>query len=564
MRAVNYKFDEVLLEILEYAPSACLFLDASFTVINFNNIAAAILRQENLKGKHLEDIFPEVIPGNGSYADYIREHVAFHIENGRSKISLTAAFSDGTSRPMEAVFMPMGEAETGYIVHLRAYEAGAEGLSDIMEDKRNLEMRLTNMIDYMPLVCNTFNKDFNIIDCNQKAVEVFEMKSKQDFIDRFPEISPPTQPCGTPSMEKAVACIARAFDEGYYSFEWMDQKLDGAPMPSHVTLIRFEWKHEHFVVAFIQDLREFYRFREAERIAKARLKTMLDSSPLACFIIEENKTITELNQEFESLFGSHYNQEYMELFSKLSPTYQPDGRRSDEKCREKMEMAFSSRTANFEWMFHNAHKELIPCEVTMVRVTLEGRFCVITFIRDLREIKSAAMKMQQLEMLAYTDTLTNIYNRRYFMDCAMSEMEKKYSSGKPFAIIMIDIDRFKSVNDTYGHGVGDEVLKILAIRMNSVVKRNTIVARYGGEEFAVLVSGADSDIGENIAWRIQKAVAASPFNVKDTVLHVTVSVGVCSADMPVSSLADVLARADKALYEAKNSGRNTVVVYKGE
>lgn len=442
------------------------------------------------------------------------------------------------------------------------YNELKRSLESALEDKKNLQQRLESMIDHMPLVCNTFDKDFNIIDCNQKAVEVFEMKDKREFMERFFEILPPFQPDGKPSGEKAIECIKKAFEEGYYSFEWWDQKLDGEPMPSFISLVRFEWKSEFFVVAFIQDLREFYKFKETERIAKERLQTMLNASPLACFVIESDFCITELNQEFSNLFGQHLGENYEKLFSKLSPEYQPEGSLSVDKSREMLEISFNLGSTIFEWMFRNQAKELIPCEVSMMRVRLEGEFCIMAFIRDLREIKQASMVMKQLEMLAYTDTLTNIYNRRYFLDFANNELSKYFKFGTHFSIIMLDIDFFKKVNDTYGHAFGDEVLKMLAMRINSVVKRNTVVARYGGEEFIVLLAGVEVINAEAVAWRINKAVGSSPFNIKDRSINVTISCGVCSTEgQTIESLDDIINKADIALYAAKEAGRDRVVVY---
>ena len=572
MSTMQSDFNENINNIMKYAPYGCILINAQRHIVHCNNNAVELFTansKEEILNKNFEEYFAKEQSNKlclSYFAAQTNEEQKNNEDNNdnnrEENIYLDINCIDGTYKSLEAICMPITRDNQSYwVVHLRELQGYYQKWAEALEEKRCLETRLQSMIDHMPLVCNTFNADFEIIDCNLKAVEMWNFQNKQEFIDRFPEISPPFQECGTPSMEKAVYCIRRAFEEGYYSFEWMDQQVNGDPMPSFVTLIRFEWKREFFVVAFIQDLRGFYQFKETERIAKERLQTMLDSSPLACFVIEEDFQVTEVNKVFVSLLGMHSSQDSIDLFIKLSPSYQPDGTSSEEKCRENLGIAFDSNSANFEWMFYNKAKELIPCEVIMVRVKLEGRYCVITFIRDLRDIKNATLRMKQMEMLAYTDNLTGIYNRRYFMDSAENEMAKCLRYDTPFSVIMIDIDFFKVVNDTYGHSVGDEVLKILTIRMNSVVKRNTLIARYGGEEFIILLAGVNQTDAENVAWRIQRVVDETKFNAKEITMPITVSLGVCTASDDIKKLEDIIDRADKALYKAKSLGRNTVVVY---
>ena len=120
--------------------------------------------------------------------------------------------------------------------------------------------RLSLALDAMPLVCNTFDKDFHIVDCNQRAVEMFGMHSKQEFIERFHEIIPPFQPDGRPSGEKAVEFISRAFEGEKIVYDWMDiHPVTGESMPSQVTLHKCKMKGEDYVLAFIQDERKHVR-----------------------------------------------------------------------------------------------------------------------------------------------------------------------------------------------------------------------------------------------------------------------------------------------------------------
>lgn len=171
-------------------------------------------------------------------------------------------------------------------------------------------------------------------------------------------------------------------------------------------------------------------------------------------------------------------------------------------------------------------------------------------------------KMQELELrrLATTDALTGLPNRRYFIERLRQEFERYQRYAQPAAVLMLDIDFFKRVNDSYGHAAGDALLKRFAMACQRVVRRTDVVGRLGGEEFAVmLLDRTDAEALEQ-AERIREAVAAIRLDDIDSALHVTVSIGVSSFEGAGGSADVALARADRALYQAKEGGRNRVVL----
>ncbi len=162
--------------------------------------------------------------------------------------------------------------------------------------------------------------------------------------------------------------------------------------------------------------------------------------------------------------------------------------------------------------------------------------------------------------LAITDGLTKIYNHRFFQELFEKEFTRSDRYNTVFSLIILDIDHFKKVNDTYGHLCGDEILKGLAGLVKSCLRSMDVVARYGGEEFAVLLPETGGTEAFQTAERIRRAVESTTFMGTEQGLNVTVSLGVAtypSAD--VRDRADVIAKADGALYEAKEAGRNRAV-----
>ena len=163
--------------------------------------------------------------------------------------------------------------------------------------------------------------------------------------------------------------------------------------------------------------------------------------------------------------------------------------------------------------------------------------------------------------LALTDALTGVRNRRYLMEKAEQELQHCTQKNADFSAIMVDIDFFKSINDRYGHLSGDEVLKILTARIRHILKHDTLLARYGGEEFVITLPGVKHEDAMKTAWRIQKTIESYAFRIGELEINITASFGVASKTPSCTTLADIIDKADKALYKAKESGRNTVVGY---
>ncbi|MHB2017528.1 MAG: diguanylate cyclase [Candidatus Xenobia bacterium] len=168
---------------------------------------------------------------------------------------------------------------------------------------------------------------------------------------------------------------------------------------------------------------------------------------------------------------------------------------------------------------------------------------------------------RQLYERATLDALTQIYNRNALLDRLGEELVQSKRHSDPLSLLMIDVDLFKRVNDTYGHLAGDQVLRSLARRMTEVGRHDDLLARYGGEEFALLArQSADGSVGH--AERLRKSIAAMEIDLGEgQVISVTVSIGIAtqSASAPYGSWEEFVQLADQALYQAKHAGRNRVV-----
>ena len=172
-----------------------------------------------------------------------------------------------------------------------------------------------------------------------------------------------------------------------------------------------------------------------------------------------------------------------------------------------------------------------------------------------------ALLLRRTEELATTDGLTGLCNHRVFQDKLGEELERLDRHPGPLSIILGDIDHFKDVNDTYGHPVGDTVLRGIARLIADSARKIDFAARYGGEEFVLVLPETIGKGARTIAERLRKTVKRRPFPVGDAELHVTISLGIATYPDDARDKADLIACADAALYEAKRSGRNRVVHY---
>lgn len=165
---------------------------------------------------------------------------------------------------------------------------------------------------------------------------------------------------------------------------------------------------------------------------------------------------------------------------------------------------------------------------------------------------------QELRGLALTDPLTGLANRRQFAEYGAAMFDQAESDAQQLSVLMLDVDHFKSINDSYGHHVGDEVLRTLANLCQSQLRTQDLIARLGGEEFAVILPGTSTSDATVIAQRLRAAIAAAPIIAQDLQIDVTVSIGGATLLPGYQTLEDLLDRADHRLYVAKQTGRNKV------
>lgn len=185
------------------------------------------------------------------------------------------------------------------------------------------------------------------------------------------------------------------------------------------------------------------------------------------------------------------------------------------------------------------------------------RVIVVGMAEDITEKKQLEGELQRL---ATTDVLTQSSNRRHFFECAGEAFDQARVDGTPLSFLLLDIDDFKQVNDTYGHPEGDQVLQRIADSGKSALRRGDLFGRIGGEEFAAVFPGCPPEMAMQVALRLQREIQRLSFSHEGQTYGITVSQGLTGLKGEDGMLDDLFARADAAMYQAKRQGKNQIVL----
>ena len=246
-------------------------------------------------------------------------------------------------------------------------------------------------LDACPMFIEIWDDEKNMIGCNEKVCEFFGLTDKKEFIGRYGEFSPECQPCGTRSVEKSAAMVAKALEEGYVRFEWMYVKSNRELMPVDANFVRLRRNGKDIVVGYNYDLRPV-------KAAETLTRKLLDNSPMLMEFWDLDGHMLDCNQKMLDVFGVSKG-EFTKRFYEFSAAYQPCGTPAREKNDEmiKCAMAGAGGLHRAEWMFVLPNGEELPTETTWAHIVHQGESMIIVYNQDLRPVKAAIKKEQRAE-----------------------------------------------------------------------------------------------------------------------------------------------------------------------
>ncbi len=304
----------------------------------------------------------------------------------------------------------------------------------------------------------------------------------------------------------------------------------------------------------VTDITQRRQAEMALRASEKRFRKVLESAPIGMALLSLDNHFKQVNQAFCRICGYSWE----ELLSlTVEDITHPDDTHSYESIQQRLKNG-EIDTYELEKRYIHKNRDIVWVQLT-ASLLRDDDGKPQRIIKQVQDITRRKQLEQELERQAHTDYLTGLANRRHFLDLAGHEVAHIRRYGGNLSVAMLDLDHFKNINDTYGHQVGDQVLKELASICHRILREVDIVGRIGGEEFAVLFPETDGSEAYEIVERLREAIAANGIRLENgQSLHFTASIGIASFVDKDASIETLLSRADKALYEAKTSGRNRI------
>ncbi len=407
------------------------------------------------------------------------------------------------------------------------------------------------------------------VECNEAAIRTLGYGSREEFLDVHPSrLSPPKQPDGQDSYAKAESMMAIARDRGLHRFEWTHTRADGSDFVAEVTLSLVAREERQVIYCVWRDITERKTIEEKLRQQNSMLSAIIENFPGAISLFDANLRLVAHNAQFRHLMDLPDA-----LFEKPGVGFEDIIRYNVARGEygpgdpEQQFAAIVDRARNFTP--HNVER-VRPNGVALdIRgMPLPGGGFVTIYI-DITERKQME---EQVRHLAFYDALTNLPNRRLLDDRLAQTMAASKRSGLYGALMFLDLDNFKPLNDAHGHVVGDLLLIEVAKRLKSCIREVDTVARFGGDEFVVMLSELNEDkamstrqtetVAEKIRVRLSEPYLLSVRREGQAAAMVehlcTVSIGISLFINHEASQDEILKWADAAMYQAKDAGRNLI------
>ena len=425
-------------------------------------------------------------------------------------------------------------------------------LSDITErvrtedELRESEMRYKTLFDCAADAIFVHDLKGRFLDVNTIACERYGY-SREELLQMTPQHI--TTSGGAKNILQRAEQIRT---QGYFLYETVHVRRDGTHIPTEVSSQIIEYGGRPVVLSIARDITERKQAEEALRESETRLRKLFEAIPEAVMVHDEEGSILHINdvgaKRLESSVEDLVGKNLREIVKIENAALIPDHIR----------MARRDGSCSFETIYISRTGRHIVAEVNESPIELEGKSVILSVARDITERKRAE---RQLAYIATHDALTGLPNRVLFNDRLNLALAQAQRNQQMLAVLLLDLDRFKDINDTLGHSVGDQFLRVTGKRLKALLRKSDTLARMGGDEFLFLVTEIGrSENATEVARKVLESFQ-EPFLVEDHELRTTASIGVTIFPDDGADADTLLKNADIAMYCAKQKGRNNYQRY---
>ncbi|MGZ4810490.1 MAG: diguanylate cyclase domain-containing protein, partial [Thermoanaerobaculia bacterium] len=523
-------------EIIETMADALFVCDRDGLIQSVNPAACSLLGNEagEIVGKRIEDLLV-VAEGNGAGGVPQQRDLQNHTEY---------AFRTASGEPVQLILSIAPVLQQGEV-------AGAVIIGRDVRDVQRAQAETERAIALLQSTLDSTNDGILVLDqrghvltYNQKLLDMFNMpkevieraKDRWPFADILTQLANPDEFART-IVELAQQPEAESFD--------LIEFTDGRRFERHSIARRVEGLASMRVWSF-RDVTSRFAAAVALRESEVRYRLLFEQNAAGVCVTSQEGVITDCNTTFAFMLG-YKRQELIgrnmgDLYERRIEREELAAMLLDTTNVNGVEIELRRRDGSHVWVLQN-----------LVRVGEERSAIIHATVVDISDRKRAE---EQIEYHAYHDVLTHLPNRRLFTDRLAVNLTRARRSGKPLGVMFIDLDHFKSINDTLGHTAGDELLLEMSQRLRRCVREDDTVARLGGDEFTIIL--ADLRQPEDAAHVAQKVIEAvqKPLNLGGVPVEVSASIGIAIYPVDGNDAESLLRNADSAMYRAKESGRN--------
>lgn len=504
-------------------------LDGRFIYLNENAWKTrGYTRQEmmNMTVKELDA--PEYMNGHPEIMKAAMDQMH---QYGHMKIRVEHMCKNGDRLPVEIYAKPIKLQDKTYI--LSSIRDITEQLL-IQKTLEESEEKYKNLVEYAMVGIYRSDLSGNILYVNQTLAKIFGYTSPDELIGQKSLMR-------YSNLKQRVAFIQKLSETHFvsnYELELLDHQSNPLPVLISATL------EGNTLSGMIIDMREIKKSQEeVDKLSK--VVEQIDDSVM---ITDKTGNITYVNYAFCEHTG--FSKE--EVLGN-NPRILKSGKHDQDFYKNLWKIILHGNVFRFTIINRKKNGDIFYENKTITPLK-DDKENITGFVSSGKDVTLETMMHQNMERIATIDNLTGIYNRHKFEEIFALEAERSRRFSQPLSLILIDIDHFKSVNDTYGHDIGDEVLKHLVKVVQENIRKIDIFARWGGEEFLVLSPGTDLENLQILAEKLRLAVGNASFR---DVNHVTISLGL-SALREEDTFSKLFKRADRGLYHAKEHGRNQI------